>query len=121
MDTIYTPAVGDYIRALDLNGDVVGGGTVLNVDMYYVTVAQPFAWRHKGVVTERGTTTSRFSLSAHAFERLITYICCDCPWGVTARAGDAEQDAYNHSQEYKHCVPEGDTSECGAYCGRSDH
>lgn len=117
-----TPRVGQNVRiTAGINGDVVGGGVVLAVDMIHVTVAQPFVWRSNGVIVERGTTPTRFSLSTHTFTTLVTYACNDCGWSVTADEGDAGQDAYNHSREYGHCVSEGDTAQCNAYCGRWDH
>lgn len=68
MGTNTLPTVGQYVR-ITAHDTVVGGGEVLDVDPCgSITVAQPYAWRHNGVVVERGTTPTRFQIITHEFE-----------------------------------------------------
>lgn len=60
-------SIGSKIRISDDRG-VVGGGVVLAIDFVRVTVAQPFTYRHNGVVVERGTRPTGYALATHAIE-----------------------------------------------------
>lgn len=68
MSTTTAPTIGTYVRMLDHEGNVVGGGYVTAVDMDYITTDQPYVWMHNGVEQERGTQSFRFSRATHTYE-----------------------------------------------------
>lgn len=62
------PTIGQYVR-ITAHGEVVGGGEVLEVEPYgSITVAQPYTYRHNGVIVEQGTNPTRYQIITHEFE-----------------------------------------------------
>ncbi|MDL5351166.1 hypothetical protein [Microbacterium sp. zg-YB36] len=62
------PAIGTRIRAMDNDGEVAGGGEVIALDPFGVTVLQGYVHRHNGVVVEQGATPMRYQRANHTFE-----------------------------------------------------
>lgn len=111
--------VGDFIIALDTEGNTTAGGEVIEVDEFTVTVAQPYVYRHNGVIEEEGVTAHRLNRATHLFTEMEHEHRRILTGNQPLSAFTSESHAYRYAEENSRCVY-GDAGEC-VFCFRSDH